>query len=557
MPRLGELLLVSFFINLLAVGVPVFVLQVYDRVVFQGGVTTLQGLVIGIVLVLGFDFFLRLTRARFFQTVAANNDAVLAGQLFEKLYRLPLRVLESKELWYWQSLFQDAVLIRNVLSGATAALVIDLPFALLFLLIVLYIAPPLGWVIGGALLLFLFLAIAAERMIHGRAATERRVVQRRDTLLADLMAKRDTVKLLAASTAWKKKWAEEHSRVIDASLGRGRITDNYRILSQSMTLLFTVVITTVGALAILEQNLTIGALIAANMLGSRMIAPMVQMVEHWRVIAQFRQAVNRLEKFQQMEEDHSGPCIDIPVDKGRYTLRDVHFAYGEEDDAVINGLEGNIGPGGLHVLMGRNGSGKSTLLKLLSGFYLPLQGKMLLDDADLRQFTPEQLHQAIGFLPQRPELFRGTIHSNIVVAADGVSDDAVIESAQAAQLHQFVVELPDGYQTQVGEDNRGVSGGVVQRIALARAMLNKPLVLLLDEPTSNLDRESESALVNVLKRYAESHTVIVATHSPAFLNAADSILVLETGKVALAGAAGAVLERMGWLRQTPQGPVGH
>jgi ABC-type bacteriocin/lantibiotic exporter with double-glycine peptidase domain len=505
-------------------------------------------------LVLGFDLFLKMARARFFQSIAAKNDVLITERLFDKLYRLPLAVLESRELWHWQSLFQDAALIRNVLSGATAALVIDLPFSILFLFIVLLIAPPLGWVIATSLLLFLILAIAAERMIHARALSERGQSQRRDTLLTDLIVRRDTVKLLAASEQWRKKWSGMNEQVINASMDRGRITDNYRILSQSMTLVFTVTITTVGALAILEQNLTIGALIAANMLGSRMIAPMVQMVEHWRIITQFRQAVSRLEGFHALTEDHSDKRIDLPVKKGQYTLRDVHFSYPQGSDEVIRGLDGNIGPAGLHVLMGRNGSGKSTLLKLLSGFYVPVDGKLLVDDADLRQFTPAQLHQRIGYLPQNPELFQGTIHENIAIAREDVSDEMVIDAARDAQLHPLVVKMPDGYQTNVREDNRGLSGGVVQRIALARTLLNRSAVLLLDEPTNNLDRESEVALVEVLKSYAAKHTVIVATHSPAFLSAADTILVLDSGKVAMAGAAGAVLERMDGLRPAPVKP---
>jgi ATP-binding cassette subfamily C protein LapB len=545
-PYLKEILAVSFFINLLALAVPVFVLQVYDRVVFHAGITTLKGLVIGMIFVVLFDYVMKMTRARFFQSVAARCDIRLTDALFTKLFALPLRTLEQKGNWHWQSLFDNAGVIRNVLSGNVAALAVDLPFAILFLMLIIYIAPPLAWVVLVSLALFLVLAIVSEKMIQRAAGEESRVQHIRSRLMSDLLGSRETVKMLDLHALWKEQWDEKHTDVIRASLVRGRHADFYRILAQSMTITFTVAMTTIGAIAILEQELTIGALIAVNMLGTRLIGPLVQLVEHWRTFMQFANAVHRLDEFLQLDEGVTG-TVELPTGEGVLQLKQLTFSYDEDKQPVIQGLDGNIGPKGLHVVMGPNGSGKSTLLKLLSGFYAPGKGKVMLDSADLKQFSTGQLHKRIAYLPQKPELFHGTIYDNIRMGDRQAGEQEVIAAAQQTLLHEQIIKLAEGYDTQVLEGGKGLSGGMLQRIALARTMLGTPGVILLDEPTNNLDREAEHALATRLKELAHEVTVVIATHSPLLLSAADSILVLADGKVAIAGPATKVLQKLGYM----------
>lgn len=548
-PYLKEILAVSLFINLLALAAPVFVLQVYDRVVFHAGVTTLVGLVIGMVLVIGFDFLLKITRARLFQAIATRCDVHLTEVLFGKLFSLPLRRLEEKGNWHWQSLFDDASMLRNVLSGAVAALAVDLPFAILFLLLILYIATPLAWVVLLALGLFALLTVVSERVIQRAAREEGQKAQQRGQMMTDLLGARETVKMLDLHTRMKTQWQQRHTDMISASLVRGRYADYYRTLSQSMTIAFTVSMTTVGALAILDQRLTIGALIAVNMLGTRLIGPLVQLVEHWRVFLQFISASKRLDEFLQLEQDNVDDTIELPRGDGQLQLKQLVFHYDAEKPPAIQGIEGKIGPKGLHVIMGQNGSGKSTLIKLLSGFYPPNKGGVYLDDADLKQFSIRQLHRRIAYLPQKPELFHGTIYENILLGDEQADQQAVLDTARQTMLHDQVVNLPDGYETRVLEGGKGLSGGMLQRIALTRTLVGNPVILLLDEPTNNLDRETEQALADLLRELSRDKTIVVATHSPTLLAAADSILVLAEGKVALAGPAQGVLEHLGYTKR--------
>ena len=496
------------------------------------------------IIVLIFDAVLKITRIRYFQAISAKNDFSIAEKVYDKLYRLSLRQLEAKPYWHWQSLFNDAGMIRNVLGGSVASLIIDLPFSVLFLLVTILIAPPLWWIFIVVLILFILLALISEKIIHNHAIEERKKSNTRDTLLSDLINKRQSVKMLSVENRLKTQWSDNHLQTIKASMTRGKSVDFYRVISQSLTLLFTITITSIGALAILEQQMTIGALIAANMLGSRLISPYVQLVEHWRTLTQFNQSLNRIDHFLNEDEDKTSKIIDVPTGTGKFSLSNLRFIYDDKESPAINGIDGSIGPNGLHVLMGRNGCGKTTLLKLLSGFYKPEQGIIYLDEYDIRQFTSEQLHARIGFLPQQPQLIHGSVFENIALGSANASNESIIEASKQVELHESISALPDGYDTIINSDSHALSGGVVQKVALARTLLGKPDVLLLDEPNNNLDQSSEHRLFRFLKEYAENNTVIIASHSPALLQNADTILVLEQGKVAIAGPAIKVLEHL-------------
>jgi len=548
-PWLTELLSVSFFINLLALATPLFVLQVYDRVVFKASLTTLQGLLIGMAIVVLFDFVLKITRVRFFQSIAARNDMVLADKIYQRLFNLPLREMESKEQWQWQTLFQDAQLVRNALSGAPASLLIDLPFSVLFLLVIMIIAAPLWWIFIVAMALFVLLALIAQMVIRHRASREHQQTSEKERFLADLLKHRESVNLLALQDYWQEKWQNKQENAIEASMYRGRAVDFFRTLSQSLMIVFTVTVTSFGALAILEQEMTIGTLIAANMLGSRLIQPFIQLVEQWRIFIQFKQALKRLNTFINLPQNKVDSITDIPLGAGKISLSQLRFNYNEKENPAIDGLDGNIGPGGLHLLMGKNGSGKTSLLKLIAGLYPPAAGEVQLDDADLRQFTAKQLQQRIAYLPQRIEMFQSSIFENLQVGCIDCSEEQIMAMADKTGLHEQVISLPNGYDTMISDDNRGLSGGLIQRIALTRTLLGNPQIILLDEPNNNLDRQGELSLLNFLKSLATTHTIVVASHSQNLLANADSIVLLESGKVAIAGPAQAVLKHLGELEK--------
>ncbi|MEQ9326386.1 MAG: ATP-binding cassette domain-containing protein [Rhodospirillales bacterium] len=549
-----EVLLISFFVTVLALAVPVFVMQVYDRVVFHNGLSTLQGLALGMGLVLLFDFLLKQTRARIMQTIALRVDVQVGRLLFEKIMALPMRSLESRPTAFWQTLFRDVEMVRNTLSGAPAVLLADLPFVFLFLLLVMVIAGPIAWVLLVAVPLFCLLAWRSAASLNEANQTERKAGLNRDAMIAEMINGRSTIKALALDHAMRPLWEERQSETIENSIHRGSLNDRYVNLGQMLTLLTTVGLTSVGALAIINQEITMGSLIATNMLSGRLLGPLNQLVGSWRTYAQFKQAAQRLGEVFAEEEELQDGTISHKRPKGEIILENIVFRYGAQGESpVIDGIRLGIKPGGLTAIVGRNGCGKTTLLKLIQGLYKPTEGRVLLDGADISQFTRRELATWIGYVPQECVLFQGTIRDNIAHGRPGSTDEDILLASKLASVHDFIVDLPDGYGTQVGEAGAQLSGGQRQRLAIARALVGNPAVMLLDEPSASLDRQTEEEFKLTLAELARDHTVLVVTHSPILLSACHNVIALDKGKVSLAGPSHEVLPRLfGSKRQKAQ-----
>lgn len=543
-PVFREVVAMSFFVNLLALAIPVFTMQVYNRVVNNNGISTLQGLVVGMILVLIFDYILRQSRARILQTVALRVDVELGRRLFRRLMRLPMQELESKPSAHWSSLFRDVDMIRNTLSGSTALLVADLPFAILFLILIFAIAAPVAWVLLVMLPVFMLIAWRSANVMADASGQERGSTQSRDSLVAEMISGRTTIKALALDRSMEPVWEEKHAENIENAIMRGSKTDGFSNLGASMSLLTSLLLTTVGSLAIIDQKLTIGALIATNMLSGRILGPLNQLVGTWRIYSGFLQSAERLGTVfaASAEREQSEVALERP--QGKLSIENVFFAYAEGMAPVVSGVSLEIDPGGVHALVGRNGSGKTTLLKIIQGLYQPQKGRVLLDGADIAQFTRSELAKWLGYVPQESVLFAGTVRDNITSRMPGASDDEIIKAATEAGVHHFIIDLPDGYATEIGEAGSRLSGGQRQRIAIARALVGDPPVVLLDEPSSSLDRHAEHELKSTLVDISKTRTVIMVSHSPTLLSACDFLYALDRGKLALAGPAREILPRL-------------
>ena len=544
-PIFREVLVMSLFVNLLALAVPVFSNQVYDRVIATAGFSTLEGLMIGMALVVTFDLILRQSRGRIMQKAALRIDAGVGRKLFDKLLNIPLPILESKPNAHWQALFRDAEMVRNTLSGPSALLVADLPFAILVLAVIFLIAKPIVWVLAIILPTFIFLAWRSADKLATLSAAEKQVGMGRDAILAETIAGRTTVKALALDRTIRPLWEDRHADTIEESLVRGKLADQYANFGAILSLISTILMTGVGAVAIINQELTMGSLIAANMLMGRVLGPFNQLVGSWRNYAQFKQAVTRLGETFATPEDRQSTGVTVDLPKGEVTVEHVTFRYGEEPKPVIDDMRLTIKPGTMVAVMGPNGSGKTTLIKMLQGLYQPTSGRILIDGADIAQFARHDLARWIGYVPQEVFLFAGSIRENIAKGTLGATDQQVIEAAKSSGLHERIIDLSDGYATDIGEVGRKLPGGMRQRLAIARAFIGTPPVVILDEPSSNLDREGEAELVASLRRYAESgKTVIIVTHSGQMLAGCDQVLVLQKGRLVRAGAPEDILPQL-------------
>jgi len=550
-PVFREVLAMSAFVNLLALAVPVFTLQTYDRVIGHAGISTMVGFVIGMICVVIFDYVLRQTRSRIMQTVALRIDVLVGRKLFDKPMNLPLHLLEFKPASYWQSLFRDVDTVRNTLSGASALLICDLPFAIMFFALIWVIAAPIAWVLLIILPAFMFIAWRSAAAMSEANQQERQSTQSRDGLIAEIINGRTTVKALALDGAMRPMWEDRHAENIENSVKRGAKSDFYSNFGGSLTMMTTIFMTTAGAMAIIEGVLTMGSLIATNMLTGRLIGPMNQLVGQWRTYNSFKQSVERLgEVFSEIGEREESE-VSLTRPDGEIRAEGVTYSYAEDLAPVVDNVTITIKPGGVHALVGRNGSGKTTLLKLLQGLYQPTNGRVLLDNADIAQFSRAELATWLGYVPQECVLFAGTVRDNIVHRRPDSSDDEIIVAAKAAGVHQFIIDLPDGYASEIGEAGRRLSGGQRQRIAIARALVGNPPVLLLDEPSSSLDRQAEQSLRQTLVELGKDRTVIIVTHSPILLAACDDLVALDKGKVALAGPSKEILPKL--FGQQPAG----
>ncbi len=446
-PVFREVVAMSLFVNLLAMTTPIFTLQVYDRVIGSGGLSTLAGLVIGMFFVLVFDFILRFSRSRIMQRVALRVDVLVGKQLFDKLMAVPLDMLEAKPANHWQSLYRDVDTVRNTLSGASALLVVDLPFALLFLGLIIVIATPIAMVLLVIMPLFMFIAWKSGNVMAAANQAERQTTQSRDSLIAEMINGRTTIKALALDQSMRPLWAEKHAENIEQSVIRGAKTDTFSNLGGSLTMMTTILMTSVGAYFIVNQEMTMGSLVAANMLSGRVMGPLNQLVGQWRTFNSFRQAVDRLGELFETKSEREVSEITLNRPDGEMVLEGVTYSYGEDLAPVVDTVSVTFKARGVHALVGRNGSGKTTLLKVIQGLYPPTSGRVLLDGADIAQFTRIELAHWMGYVPQESVLFAGTVRDNILHRFPEASDEEIIKAATAAGVHHFIIDLPDGYGT--------------------------------------------------------------------------------------------------------------
>lgn len=544
-PAYKQALWLAFVINLIGLGGAVFTLQVYDRVVAHHAMSSLAALTLGMLIAIAFDHSLRVGRGLLMQRIALSIEAETAKKVFSRLNALPGVILEQRPAAYWQALFRDIDVVRATCAGATALMLIDLPFLLLALIFLALIALPILPLALMTIIAFVLLAWHSGRVTRRATELEREKLVNRDVVIAELASRRMLVKASGARAYVEDRWERSYVLWLQEALARSREADHFRDVAHGMTVANTVITTCFGALAILGNLMTMGALIAANILAGRMVSPLVQLVGHWRVFGQFAAAKSRLDALFSLPVDRSETAVQMPRPLGVLLIEKASFRYPNSEFEQLQGIHGQIGPHGLHAVVGANGSGKTTLLKLLRGLYAPASGRILLDGADLSQFSQSDLAKWIGYLPQHVELLSGTVRDNIALSAPAIDDEAILRAARQASAHDFIIDLPDGYDTEVGDNGSRFSGGERKRIAIAQVLLREPSVLLLDEPTAELDRNAELSFIRTMKELARTRTVVVVSHSISLLTQCNGIIVLEKGRIAFAGPAGQILPKLG------------
>lgn len=537
----------SVLINLFAVAMPLFVLNVYDRVVPNQATETLWVLAIGIFIVLCFDLALRLMRNAFVDLAASRADVKLSSSIMARVLGMRMEARPASTGSFTATL-QSFESVRAFIGSATVVGLVDLPFVLLFAAIIALIGPPLVIPVLVGIVVVLLYALAAQGKLHELSATTWRIGAQRNATLVESVSHLETVKALRAESRIQGSWEK-------ASAFLSRTAAQLRLVSSSVSSMalwtqhtVAVAVVIIGVYQIIEGNLTQGGLIAAYLLSSRAMAPVSQAAA---LLAQYHQSSTALQSLngvmdKPVERPEGSRFISRPVVRGDIAFDKVTLRYPESENEALRDVSLRVKAGEKVALLGRVGSGKSTLHKLLLGLYQPSSGAVMIDGVDIRQFDPLQLRRHIGYVPQDVSLFFGTLRENIVAGggSDGVEDEALLRAVKLSGLESLVNGHPRGVDLQVGERGGMLSGGQRQAVAIARAVVHDPQLLLLDEPTSSMDNASEEAFKRQLTPYAEGKTLLLVTHRTSLLALVDRIIVVDGGKVVADGPRDKVVEAL-------------
>lgn len=540
-----DVLLGAAVINFLALAMPLFSMNVYDRVVPNKAFDTLWVLSLGVALAVVIDFLLRTLRGYFVDLAASRIDLRLSTIIMERVLGLRMEA-RPQSVGTFASNLRSFETVRDFIASATVTAFIDLPFSVIFLLVMFILAWPLILPTVCAMAVMAFYAYVVQYKMQELSESTHRAGGLRNAILVESLTALETIKTQGAEGNMQSRW--EKSVAYTAAVNR-----KMRLMSASATngvmemqQVANVAVIIIGVYLIGTGDISQGALIASSTLSSRAIAPLGQMVG---LMLQYQGAKSSLAALntimeKPVERPEDANFIHRPELKGEIEFKDVEFSYPGTKVPALKGVSFKIKPGEKVVVIGRVGSGKTTLQKLLLGLYLPTAGSVTIDGVDMRQLDPADVRRNVGYVAQDVVLFYGSLRDNISIGAPFADDNAIMASAEVAGLSDFVNRHPQGFDMLIGERGESLSGGQRQGVAIARAFLMDPPILMLDEPTSAMDYSSEHMFKQRLKTFGAHKTVIVVTHRNSLLEVADRIIVIDEGRVVADGPRAQVLEAL-------------
>lgn len=531
--------LFSFFVNLSILAVPFYMLQVFDRVLSSRSQSTLIALTIIVLFVLLMFSILDVTRSWVMIRTSNKMDRYLNPRVFTAIFERSVFVPGGGHA---QPL-RDLDVVRNFISGHGLFAFFDAPWVPVFLLILFMFHPLIGAmaIIGG--LVLVILAVFNE-MVSRKAYREisTGTVEAANFAEASLRNS-EAIKAMGMLNNIRSLWQVKHSQLLAAQSKSGQVSSIVVALAKYMRLALQLGVMGVAAYLVISQKMTPGGMIGAAILMGRALSPLEQAVGQWKGLGQARAAYARLQDLlEKMPENIAG--MELPAPTGAVTIKQLFITPPGHNDPVLKGVNASLAPGESLGIFGPSGAGKSSLARVLVGVWPPRTGNVRLDDADVFTWDSEHMGKYIGYLPQDVELFDGTVAQNIARFGDA-DNDSIVATAKAAGAHEMILRLPAGYDTRIGEGGGGLSGGQRQRIGLARALFGQPVLVVLDEPNSNLDAEGEQALINTIQSLRkQGTTLVVIAHRPNILGNVDKIMFLRGGVVEAFGPRQEILQKL-------------
>ncbi|TVV76526.1 type I secretion system permease/ATPase [Sphingomonas solaris] len=542
----GHVAVASVVTNCLGLAGVLFSMQVYDRVVPARSIPTLTILFIGVLIAIGFDFLLRRLRTDIVDVLGKRADLRISDQVFGRALRVRNSARPPSTGTFIAQL-RDLDQVRDLLTSSTVAAVADMPFFFLFLAVLWFIGGWIALVPLAALVLLLLPGLLAQRRLRMLATESMRESSLRNAMLVEAVQGIEDIKGLQAEDRFHHQWNHYTAVAGEAQLRLRRLTNGLSVWTQSVQNGVYAAIIFVGAPLVIAGEITTGVLVATSILGSRMMAPMSQVTQLFSRLQHARVAMGSLNQIMALPVDSAEAerRIPLPAVQGAFALRTAVFTYADADaPPALTIPRLDIAAGERIALLGRNGAGKSTLLQGLSGMLVPVSGEVLLDNLALNQIDPADVRRDIGLLTQNSRLFHGTLRENLTLGAPAASDPEIIEMLAMVGADAMIRRLRDGLGHVAQEGGRGLSGGQIQALLLARLLLRQPVVALLDEPTAAMDEGAERHFIERLGVWSRTRTLIVATHRMRMLDIVDRIVVIDNGGILLDGPRDQILATM-------------
>ena len=531
--RLAEVLLASFFLQLFGLVSPLFFQVVIDKVLVHRSISTLDILLIGLVAITVFEGVLGILRTYVFSHTTNRIDVELGARLFRHLMALPIGYFQSRRVGDSVARVRELENIRNFLTGSALTLVIDLFFTVVCIAVMFLYSPLLTWIVLAALPFYVAISAAATPLFRERLQEKFKRGAENQAFLVESVAGVETLKAMAVEPQMQRRWEEQLASYVTSSfkvISLGNIASN---LVQVVSKLVTAAILYFGAKLVIDGNLTVGELVAFNIFAGRVSQPVLRLAQLWQDFHQARLSIDRLGDILNTtaEPIYNPQRAALPPIRGDLTFEHVTFRYRVDRSETLHDICLEIKAGQTVGMVGASGSGKSTLAKLAQRLYVPESGRVLVDGVDLALVDPAWLRRQMGIVLQENVLFNCSIRENIALADPAIPMERVVAAARLAGAHEFILELPEAYDSVVHERGSSLSGGQRQRVAIARALVSNPRILILDEATSALDYESERVIQQNMRAIAKDRTVIIIAHRLSAVRHADRIITIDRGRI--------------------------
>ena len=547
---LGEILLISLSLQLIGLATPLFFQVVMDKVLVNHAMKTLNVIAVGLILSTLFESVLTGIRTWVFAHTSSKIDVELGAKLFRHLLGLPIIYFQSRRVGDSVARIRELENIRSFLTGNAMTLILDVLFSFIFLAVMFWYSVELTFVVIGSIPLYVALSVIFTPIIRNRLDDKFNKTAENQSFLVETISGIDTIKALAVEPRWTQKWDQQLASYVSAGLS---VTNVSTIASGGVMLiskLVTALIMWIGATQVIDGKLTVGELVAFNMLAGQVSSPILRLAQLWNDFQQVGISMARLGDILNARTEIEGQKTRLPRLDGAIVFQGVSFRYRPDASDVLRQIDLVIEPGEVIGIVGRSGSGKSTLTKLVQRLYVADRGKILVDGQDIAVIDTTSLRQQIGVVLQENMLFNRSVRANIGLTNPGLPIEKIMLAAKLAGAHEFIAELPEGYDTMVGEHGTGLSGGQRQRIAIARALISNPRVLIFDEATSALDYESEKIIQDNMQGICADRTVLIIAHRLSAVRDANRIVVMDKGQIVEVGSHAQLL-------QNPNGIYSH